>query len=92
MYEFSSAMSQHPKRNVMDVAVYEGEILGIYTYSFDNYNANTQTFYVRSGNTYSSRYDAEAVLAWYKRRDSSSTSLNNLRNIPSPRIITTDAL
>ena len=46
MYEFSSAMSQHPKRKIMDVAVFEGEILGIYTYTSNNYSGNTQTFYV----------------------------------------------
>lgn len=89
LYEFSSCMSRGLNRKSIDVAEYEGEILGIYTYSLDNYNANTQTFYVRSGDTSSSRYDANAVLAWYKRRNSNSVTRNN---IPSPRILTTDAL
>ena len=89
MYEFSSAMSQHPKRKIMDVAVFEGEILGIYTYTSNNYSGNTQTFYVSPWDTQYSRYNAGKALALYLTRDSNSATTNN---IPSPRLLTTDAL
>lgn len=55
----------------------------------ENANAKTQTFYIRSWDTASSRADANIVLAWYKKWNPDDWLREQ---IYSPRIYTTDSL
>ena len=91
IYVFASPMNENGNvTNYITISVLEDwTIYGIYTDSSTNYSGKTQTFYIRPWDTANARSDANAVLAWYASWNSNSTTRNN---IPSPRIITTDAL
>ncbi len=91
IYVFASPMNEDGDvTNYISITVLEDwTIYSINTDSSTNYSGKTQTFYVRPWDTANARSDANAVLDWYKRRNSNSTTRSN---IPSPRILTTDAL
>lgn len=62
----------------------------ISTGNIENYNAKTQTFYIRPWDTAGARGDANKALAWYKKWVYNESWLRE--PIYSPRILTTDAL